>query len=102
MYGVASPTVAYIEAEASPPAVPLSAEESHLLQDYRALAERDRLLLRVLTQELRRLAPVSERPAALLSESALRLAQQWERLSPDGQAAIQATLQTLLPRSSER
>ena len=102
MYGVAPPTVAYTEAEAGPPAVPLSPEESHLLQDYRALAERDRLLLRVLTQELRRLAPVSERPAALLSESALRLAQQWERLSPDGQAAIQAALQALLPRSPER
>ena len=94
--------MAYTKAEAGPPAVPLSPQESQLLQDYRALAERDRIFLRVLTQELRRLAPVSERPAALLSESALRLAQQWKRLSPDGQAAIQAALKALLPLSPER
>src|SRR5512144_1095568 len=102
MYGVAIPTVDSTRAEAGPPTVPLSAEESQLLQDYRALAERDRLLLGLLTQALRRLAPISEHPAAPLSKSALRLAQQWERLSPEGQTAIQAALQALLLLPPER
>lgn len=102
MYGVAAPTVDRTGAEAGPPAAPLTAEESRLLQDYRSLAERDRALVRVLLQELRRLPPVSEPQAAPLSEAARRLAQQWEHLSPEGQAAIQAALQAWLPSPPER
>ena len=102
MYGEAAPTANHIGGGAELPATRLTTEESHLLQDYHSLTERDRMLVRFLAQELRRLSPAPEPPASPLSDETIRLAQQWERLSPEGQAAIQATLQALLPPSLER
>ena len=99
MYGAAAPTVG--GAGTAPLAAPLTAEESHLLQRYRSLAERDRALVRFLVEELRRLSSVPEPQTAPLSESARRLAQQWEQLSPEGQAAIQAAIQAWLPPSEQ-
>ena len=65
MYGAAAPTVDSLAAGAGPPAVLLTAEESQFLQDYRALTERDRTLVRGLVQELHRLPPGSNPPAGI-------------------------------------
>lgn len=78
-------------------ATALTADEHTLLEDYRPLEERDRALVRFLVQELRRVGAVPEPQTVPLSEAALRLAQQWDRLSPDGQATVQAALLSLLP-----
>src|SRR5512135_2825273 len=51
MYGATAPTVDTTAAGVGLPAVSLTAEESQLLQDYRALPERDRTLVRCLVQE---------------------------------------------------
>src|SRR5512135_1863331 len=74
MYGATAPTVDSIAAGAGLPAVSLTAEESQFLQDYRALPERDRTLVRGLVQELHRLPPGSNPPPAPVSESARRRA----------------------------
>jgi len=102
MYGATAPTVDSRAAEAKPPAVSLTAEESQLLQNYRALTERDRALVRGLVQELHRLPPGSNPPPASVSEAARRRAPPEEPLPREGQRAIQTALPGWLPLPPER
>ena len=102
MYGAAAPTVDSLTAGVRPPAIPLTAEESQLLQDYRALMERDRTLVRGLVQELHRLPPGSNPPPAPVSESARRRAPHGEPLPREGQRVIQTALPGRLPLPPER
>jgi len=94
MYGAAASTVDSPAAGAGPPTAPLTAEESHLLQDYRSLTERDRTLVRGLVQELHRLPSVSE--------SARRRAPHGEHLPREGQRVIQTALPGRLSLPPER
>ena len=102
MYGATAPTVDSLAAGAGLPAVSLTAEESQFLQDYRALPERDRTLVRGLVQELHRLPPGSNPPPAPVSESARRRAPPGEHLPREGQRVIQTALPGRLPLPPER